>query len=154
MNDLKIARGLGWLSLAIAATEIFGRRTVEKNLLGIDRHPVLMPAMGVREAVAGVTILSQRRITPTLAAGLWSRVAGDALDLSLLAAAAPTTRKPKSFTTNLLTVAAITAVDVYYAARISRRLMMAKYDQRQRIALDHNISAAAQPPPEGVPSPL
>jgi hypothetical protein len=114
----------------------------------------MMPALGVREAAAGITILSQRRITPTLAAGLWSRVAGDAIDLSLLAAAAPRTRKPGSFAANLLTVAAITAVDVYYAARIQRRLIMAKVDARHRIALDYNISPAAQPPPPGVLSPL
>jgi len=154
MKDLKVARGLGWLSLGIAAAEIFARRTVEKDLLGIDSHPLLLPALGVREAVAGVTLLSQKKITPTLAAGLWSRVAGDAMDLSLLAAAAPTTRKPTSLAANSLIVLGITAADLYYALRISRRLAMATVDVKHRAALDDSTSPAAQPPPPDVPAPV
>jgi hypothetical protein len=153
MKDLKAAHGLGWASLAIAATEIFGQGTVERDLLGIDEHPLVLPSLGVREAIAGITLLSQKKITPTLAAGLWSRVAGDVMDLSLLAAAAPHTRKRSSFASNTLAVLAITALDVYYAARIQRRLMLARYDVKHRAALDDSTSPAAQPPPPNVPAP-
>ena len=154
MKDLTAARGLGWASLAIAAIEILGQGTVENELLGVDEHPLLMRSLGVREAIAGFTLLSQKKITPTLAAGLWSRVAGDAMDLSLLAAAAPHTRKPSSFASNCLAVLGITALDVYYAARVQRRLMMAKVDVKHRAALDESTSPAAQPPPPGVPAPV
>ena len=154
MTDLQVARGLGWVSLAIAATEILGQGTVERDLLGIDEHPLLVPALGVREAVAGVTLLSQQAITPTLAAGLWSRVAGDAMDLSLLAAAAPHTRRPGGFVANTLVVLGLTVADVYYALRVTRRLAMAKVDVKHRAALDENTSPAARPPPPGVAAPV
>lgn len=154
MKDIQVARGLGWVSLAIAATEILGQGTVEKDLLGIDEHPLLLPALGVREAIAGVTLLSQKKITPTLAAGLWSRVAGDAMDLSLLAMAAPFTRKPSGFWANSLVVLGLTVADVYYALRVSRRLAMARYDVKHRAALDETTSPAAQPPPPGVAAPV
>ena len=153
MTDLQAARGLGWLSLGIAAAEILGHGFVEERLLGVDEHPLLMPALGVREAVAGVVLLSQKRITPTLAAGLWSRVAGDAMDLSLLAVAAPRTRRPGGLFANTLVVLGIAAVDVYYALRVTRRLAMAKVDVKHLAALDESTSPAAQPPPPGVPAP-
>ena len=153
MSDLQAARGLGWLSLAIAATEILGQGTVEQDLLGIDEHPLLLPALGVREAVAGVTLLSQHQITPTLAAGLWSRVAGDVMDLSLLAAAAGHTRKPSSFAGNALVVAIITALDVYYAARVQRRLMASRSDAAEQAALDDAVSSGTRPP-RSLPAPV
>ena len=120
----------------------------------MDEHPLLVPALGVREAVAGITLLSQHSITPTLAAGLWSRVAGDAMDLSLLGAAAPHTRRPGGFIANTLLVLGLTGVDVYYAVRVTRRLAMAKVDVKHRVALDEQTSPAAQPPPPGVPAPV
>ncbi|MBV8780960.1 MAG: hypothetical protein JO353_06135 [Phycisphaerae bacterium] len=150
MNDFKAARALGWTSLAIAATEILGQGFASKNLLGLDEHPYLMRALGVRELIAGATILSQKRITTTLAAGLWSRVAGDAMDLALMAVAAPSSRKPASFASNGAVVTLITALDVFCAFRISRRLMMAKLDVRHRAALDGITSPAAQPSATGV----
>lgn len=122
MQDIKAARALGWASLGIAATEVFGQGYVEEELLGIDEHPHLMQALGAREAIAGVTILSQKSITPTLAAGLWSRVAGDAMDLALLATAATRTRKPVTLAANTLVVLGITALDVFYAIRVQRQL--------------------------------
>lgn len=122
MNDLRTARALGWASLAIAAVEIVGEGVVERDLLGIDDHPTLLRALGLREAVAGATILSQKAVTPTLAAGLWSRVAGDAMDLALLAAAGVKTRRPAALAASTLMVLGITALDVVAAVRIQRRL--------------------------------
>lgn len=122
MNDLEAARALGWASVAIAATEIAGQGAVEHELIGIDEHPQLMRALGARELAAGVTILSQKSVTPTLAAGLWSRVAGDAMDLALLALAGKTTRKPGALAASTAMVLGITALDVIYALRISQRL--------------------------------
>ncbi|HWE04944.1 MAG TPA: hypothetical protein VG326_21230 [Tepidisphaeraceae bacterium] len=154
MKDLKTVHTLGWVSLAIAATEIFGQGAVENDFLGVDEHRQLLRALGMREAAAGITLLSQRRITPTLAAGLWSRVAGDAMDLALLAAGAPKSRKPSRFAAATLLVLGITALDVFYAFRIQRRLVMAKFDVKHRAALDDRSSPAAQPPPRGVPAPV
>ena len=122
MDDLKAARALGWASLAIAASEMLGHKVVETELLGLDDHATLMGALGVREAIAGATILSQHAITPTLAAGLWSRVAGDAMDLALMAKGAPNTRNKPGYTAATLMVAGITALDVYYAIKIQKQV--------------------------------
>ena len=77
-----LARGLGWFSIGLGITEIVAPRRLSK-LIGIDEHPVLMRMLGVREALSGVGILVQERP----AASLWSRVAGDGMDLALLGAA-------------------------------------------------------------------
>lgn len=139
MDDVKAARALGWASLGIAATEVFGQGYVEKELLGIDEHPHLLQALGAREAIAGVTILSQTAVTPTLAAGLWSRVAGDAMDIALLATAAAKTRKPVSLAANTLVVLGITALDVYLALRVQKKLV-AQSAARERFASDEGTA--------------
>lgn len=122
MNALKTARALGWVSLAIAATEFFGRKSVGPRLLGINEHPHLMRGLGLREAAAGATILSQHQVNPTLEAGLWSRVAGDVVDLTLLAFAATQTRKPLAFLSNALTVTGITVLDICCACAVHQQL--------------------------------
>ena len=122
MQDVTFARALGWASLLIAATEIFGQGRVEHDLLGIKDHPTLLKALGLREAAAGATILSQTTLTPLLAAGVWARVAGDAMDLGLLAAAVPSNRKPGALTASTMMVLGITALDVLCAVRVQRAL--------------------------------
>lgn len=126
MNDLQAARALGYASVGIAAAEVSGQGAVERDLLGIDEQPELMHALGAREAASGAVILSQHRITPTLAAGLWSRVAGDAIDLALLGLAAPRSRRPGGLAAATLMVAGITVLDLICAVRIQRRLAIAK----------------------------
>jgi hypothetical protein len=126
MNDLKTARALGWMSMGIAAAEILGRGWVERKLLGIHEHRQLMLGLGIREATAGATILSQRKVTATLAAGLWSRVGGDAMDLALLATAAPRSRRRLSLGANTLLVLGVTALDVCCAWRVQRHLLQRK----------------------------
>lgn len=83
MTLRQLAKGLGWFSIGLGLTEIAAPGWLARQI-GIhqDRTGVLR-AMGVREAATGIGILLQDRP----ATGLWSRVAGDALDLSLLTAA-------------------------------------------------------------------
>jgi hypothetical protein len=79
---LRLARALGWFSVALGVTQILARRRVAR-FIGVKDHPVLLTACGAREILSGAGILrSQRPIVP-----LWSRVAGDAVDLALLLAA-------------------------------------------------------------------
>jgi hypothetical protein len=132
MEDITAARALGWASLVIAATEIFGQGPVEESMLGVDEHPLLMRALGVREAAAGAMILSQKEVTPMLAAGLWSRVAGDAMDLSLLAVAAPASCRRGRLSSNALVVLGITALDIFYALRVNRRLKNMKSEENSQ----------------------
>jgi uncharacterized membrane protein len=78
----KLANGLGWLSIALGLAEILAPRALAR-LIGVRHHPVLFAALGLREITSGLGILSQRRP----AGWLWSRVAGDVMDLSLLGTA-------------------------------------------------------------------
>src|SRR4051794_32643698 len=75
-----VARALGWFSLGLGTAQIAAPRAVQR-LVGLpgDRRAV-MRLIGAREIASGVGILAQQRRAPWL----WSRVAGDAIDLTLL----------------------------------------------------------------------
>lgn len=75
---LKLARGLGWFSLALGAAELLAPRSVQQ-VSGI-RSPGLLRAYGLREIATGIGILSSKQP----AHWMWARVAGDALDLATL----------------------------------------------------------------------
>jgi uncharacterized membrane protein len=75
------ARALGWLGVTLGAAELLAPRAVGA-LIGVDR-PWTLRTLGMRELASGAGILAQ----PGQPAWLWSRVAGDAIDLALLAAA-------------------------------------------------------------------
>ena len=77
-----LAKALGWFSIALGAAEVLAPRALGRAL-GVGSHPGLMRGLGLREIASGVGILSQRRQAPWL----WSRVAGDAMDLALLGTA-------------------------------------------------------------------
>jgi len=82
MNEMKVARGLGWFSIGLGLSEILAGREIGRTL-GMEDRTWLLRAFGVREIASGVTILSQD--VPRM--GVWSRVFGDALDLATLVAA-------------------------------------------------------------------
>ena len=82
MNEMKVARGLGWFSIGLGLAEIVAGREIGRTL-GMEDRAWLIRAYGVREIVSGHTIFSQ----DTPRAGVWSRVAGDLLDLATLASA-------------------------------------------------------------------
>src|ERR1043166_7731434 len=80
-----LSRGLGWFSLALGLTEVASPNMLSRTI-GIPPKPGtswLMRAMGVRELLAGAGVLMK----PRQPLPLWARVAGDAIDLALLAAA-------------------------------------------------------------------
>src|SRR5688500_20199116 len=72
-HDVEVARGLGWASVAIGVAEILFPRAISR-LIGIEDRPGLMRALGLRELVSALTILTEDKPSPQLAAGLWSRV--------------------------------------------------------------------------------
>lgn len=77
-----LAQALGWFSIGLGLAELCAPRGLARTI-GVDDHPVLLPLLGLREIASGVGIHSERQP----AAWLWSRVAGDAMDLALLGAA-------------------------------------------------------------------
>jgi len=107
----------GWLSLGIAAAEIFAPKMLARTM-GVRNHNTLMRLLGLRELAAGAGILSQTRKTPMLTGGMWSRVAGDAMDLALLAAAAKSTRRPGGLAMITAIVVGATVADAIYAKKL------------------------------------
>jgi uncharacterized membrane protein len=114
----KVARGLGWFSIGLGLAELLAPRAIGRLCGGEGKHTGLIRLYGLREIAAGLMIFSQGRKP---AAGVWSRVAGDALDLATLAAAFANPRTNKAgvvfATANVL---GITAIDVMCAQELSR----------------------------------
>jgi uncharacterized membrane protein len=77
----RTAMALGWFSIGLGVAELLAPRALAR-LIGVTDHRPL-PALGAREIVSGVGILTQ----PRAQGWMWSRVGGDAMDLSLLAKA-------------------------------------------------------------------
>jgi uncharacterized membrane protein len=115
----RIARGLGWFSIALGLAELLTPGLIARLCGGQGRHTGLIRLYGLREIAAGLMIFSQGNKP---AAGVWSRVAGDALDLATLAAAAVSPRTNKTgvaFAT--VNVLGVTALDILCAQELSRR---------------------------------
>ena len=112
----KLAKGLGWFSIGLGLAELLAPRAIA-SISGVsNRRTGLIRLYGLREIAAGVAIFSQKNP----AAGVWSRVAGDALDLASLgaAAASPDSKKGRlAFAT--ANVLAVTALDVICAKQLS-----------------------------------
>ena len=75
----RMARNLGWFSLALGIAEIAAPGRIAKAL-GLEGQEGLIRAFGAREMGAGIWALSD-----TPAPAIWARVAGDLLDLGTLA---------------------------------------------------------------------
>ena len=78
-----VARFLGWFSIALGGTQVVAPRALARviGLAGHDTQKNVMRVMGMREIATGVGILGESRPMRWL----WARVAGDALDMALLA---------------------------------------------------------------------
>lgn len=74
-----VGKGLGWFSIALGLTELLASRRIGKAL-GARDHTGAIQAFGAREIVAGLGLLQ----APAHAPRVWSRVAGDAMDLGAL----------------------------------------------------------------------
>jgi uncharacterized membrane protein len=110
------ANALGWFSIGLGLAEVAAPRGLAR-LIGVRNRPVLMRILGAREIVSGIGILARPRPTRWL----WARVAGDAVDLALLAGAF-NTRKTKRERVGgaIAAVAGVTALDVLLSRRLSR----------------------------------
>jgi uncharacterized membrane protein len=117
----RLAKGLGWLSIGFGIAQLLAPRAVAR-VAGVDEHPLLLRAVGMREIASGAGILAQ----PRQGGWLWSRVAGDAMDLALLGVAAKTTsrfdaRRRRRLGMATAVVAGITMIDLMSSMRESRQ---------------------------------
>lgn len=120
MTNQQLAQTLGYTSLALGAAEIAAPGFLSRQM-GLENRPKLLGALGAREMAAGVAILSQENKTP----GVWSRVAGDAMDLALLAVAARKSDRKVGVAVATAMVLGITALDVMCALRGSEEALPA-----------------------------
>jgi hypothetical protein len=115
-----LAVGLGWFSLALGVVELAAPHGVAR-LIGVrptEQTIKTLQALGAREVGAGLAILTQ----PDRPAWMWSRVAGDAVDLAALAAAmsSPRTRRGPAMIATAAVVG-VTALDVLCARQLQQR---------------------------------
>jgi hypothetical protein len=112
----RLARTLGWFSIALGLTEVLAARTLA-NALGMNGKEQLIRAYGVRELGAGVLSLSVDK-----QAGLVSRVAGDGLDLATLATALRNDNpKRQNVGVAIAMVIGVTLLDVLGAQGVAMR---------------------------------
>jgi uncharacterized membrane protein len=112
----RVARGLGWFSIGLGLAELIVPDAIAR-LVGSRNHSWLIRSYGLREIAAGVGLLTAARQTPWL----WSRVAGDVVDLASLGAVAESRRKHRGKTiAAMASVAGVTVLDVCCAARFSK----------------------------------
>jgi hypothetical protein len=112
-----LAVGLGWFSLALGAAELAAPEHVAR-LIGVtptERRMATLRSYGAREVGSGLAILVQ----PHRSTWLWSRVAGDLLDLATLGTAmtSPATDRRRAVLATAA-VLGVTALDVLCAQQL------------------------------------
>lgn len=116
----QLAKALGWFSIGLGLAQLIAPRGVSRTI-GVQDSPKLMRSLGAREIASGVGVLSQRRP----AHWLWTRVAGDAMDLALLGAAA---RSPRSLRSRIgwatAAVAGVAVLDLLSSIDNTQRKQM------------------------------
>jgi uncharacterized membrane protein len=107
-REEQLGSALGWLSIGLGVAHLFAPRAMARTT-GLPYWPMLIRAVGVREIVSGVGLITH----PTDQVWRWSRVAGDAMDLTMLgvAAAHPEGNRQRLAST-AAAVASVTAVDL------------------------------------------
>jgi len=108
-KEIQVACGLGWFSIGLGLAEVFAPGLVAR-MSGIPAQRGLIRFLGFREIASGLAIFSQRR--PVQA--VWARVAGDVMDLAVLASAYGSPESnPVKVSASIAAVAGVTALDVY-----------------------------------------
>jgi uncharacterized membrane protein len=120
-SNMKIARALGLFSLGLGVWQLASPRSHAK-VVGIDDAPDenVIRAIGLRELGAAAGLLWGSQPAPFL----WSRVAGDLMDLSMLANAMGSRdgERRRQIARSMLAVAAITLPDVVASLKTTEHM--------------------------------
>ena len=134
------AIGLGWFSIALGTTELlFGGALA--RAMGMPRRSGVIRLFGLREIATGVGLLSAKDRQPWL----WARVAGDGLDLAVLAANVDGNRRIGGLATAIGAVTGATALDAITAeglAGCEQKARRAQVDYGDRSGFPQGIEAA------------
>lgn len=111
-----VARKLGWFSIALGMVELIASERIARAL-GMPGKKGVIRAYGAREVSSGILSLSADRQS-----GLWSRVAGDGLDIAtLLWAFRHDNPKRDNVRLALVLVAGVTLIDLLTAQKVNAR---------------------------------
>ena len=112
----RVARNLGWFSIGLGLAEIIAPGRIAKAV-GLEGKENLLRGYGAREIGAGMWALSD-----TPAPAIWSRVAGDLVDLGTLAIGARggDDEQRRNAGIAIAAVAGITLIDLLTAASLTR----------------------------------
>jgi len=150
----QLTRFLGWFSMGLGLTELFAGGALARNL-GLEGKGGLMRLFGARELAAGFATLSVDK-----KAGLYSRVAGDALDILVLVTALTEDSLPRhkdNARLALLAVLGVTALDIIGARAVTAEVERSavaprKYADRSGfpngLEAARNIAADVSPRPK------
>src|SRR5215207_3908665 len=115
-----LASFLGRFSIGLGVAQVTAPGTVAR-LIGVqddDRTRTVMRTAGLREIAHGIGIFSAK---PRPAGAVWSRVAGDVLDLALLGRSLSNQNNERNRTAAATAaVLGVTALDYYTAQQLSR----------------------------------
>ncbi len=111
------ARGLGWFGVGLGAAELLAPSAL-LGLLGLRstrRRRRILRALGAREVGSSLALLT----SPRPGRWLWSRVAGDLVDLALIGGGALADRRTRAdrASVGLAAVTVVTAVDLWASLR-------------------------------------
>jgi uncharacterized membrane protein len=117
-NELQsVAKALGWFSVGLGLAEFLAPRQLEK-IIGVKNRRGTLRLFGLRELTSGIGILTQEERSKWM----WSRVAGDALDLAALGAAMGSGKNSRAkLIAATGAVLGVTALDVICSQELSRR---------------------------------
>jgi hypothetical protein len=136
----RAAQGLGLFSIALGVTEIMFPGALGRAL-GLEGRTSLLRAYGVRELAAGIGALQ-----PNPAPAIWSRVAGDLMDLATLAQgrSADDESKRRKATMAMAAVGAVTALDIIVAAACTAQMARPKQTREyaDRSGFPNGVEAA------------
>src|ERR1044071_7577359 len=112
----RLAKGLGWFSVGLGLAELLAPRAIA-SISGVsNKHTGLIRLYGLRELASGIAIFASKNPREAV----WSRVAGDAIDLVSLGVActAPEAKRGR-ITFATANVTAVTALDVICAMQLT-----------------------------------
>ena len=152
--DTTLAKGLGWFSIGLGLAELAAPASVAQ-LIGVrddDRTRNVLRAYGARELANGSAILGSGADDPEW---LWTRVAGDVLDLATMGAALRDGNRAdgRKLAVGMASVAGVLAADVMAARRLGREngpARMADLRPRQRTTVRVSKTFTINAPPDEV----
>jgi uncharacterized membrane protein len=115
----RLARGLGWWGVGLGLAQLLAPGAFARALVGGDRRRgrAALVAVGLRGLVSGAGLLTSERP----AGWLWTRLAGDAMDLALLGGAlVGRDARPQRIATAMGAVLGMAALDAYASRALGR----------------------------------